>query len=150
MAPLIVLCATFTAFLVLKLLGVAPFAAWSWVIALRGAVAAMFFLTASAHWGKRRADLVRMVPPRFPRPETMVTLTGIAELVGALGLLLDAYAAPAAGGLALLLVCLFPANARAARERLTIGGRPVLPFGPRLVMQVVFLAAVLTAGFAPP
>lgn len=36
---------------------------------LRAALGIMFFLTASAHWGKRRPDLIRMVPPAFPRPE---------------------------------------------------------------------------------
>jgi uncharacterized membrane protein len=148
MAPLIVLASVFSAFLALKGVGVPPFAAWPWFIGLRGALAAMFLLTASAHWGKRRPDLIRMVPPRLPRPDLLVTFTGVAELAGAVGLLLPPLAPWAAGGLAVLLLSLFPANAHAAQENLKIGGRPVTPFGPRLVLQVVFLGAVLAAGFA--
>jgi len=37
---------------------------------LRAALGIMFFLTASAHWGKRRPDLIRMVlPSAFSRPD---------------------------------------------------------------------------------
>jgi hypothetical protein len=32
------------------------------VTAVCAALGAMFFLSASAHWGKRRPDLIRMVP----------------------------------------------------------------------------------------
>ena len=38
--------------------------------ALRPALAVMFLLTASAHWGAKRADLVRMVPPGFGSPKS--------------------------------------------------------------------------------
>jgi uncharacterized membrane protein len=71
--------------------------------ALRIALAMMFLLTASAHWGRRRADLVRMVPAAFPNPELMVTVTGLAEIAGAVGLLLPGTARWAAVGLAALL-----------------------------------------------
>ena len=51
--------------------------------------------------------------------------------------------APAAAmGLAALLVLMFPANVRAARERLTIG-RPATALRPRSLMQVAFLAALV-------
>ncbi len=62
MAPLICLI---VAFLVLRLLGFAlPWMA-DWQHALRGALGAMFLLTASGHWGRRRPDLMRMVPERM-------------------------------------------------------------------------------------
>jgi hypothetical protein len=35
----------------------------------------------------------------------------------------------------------------AARQGLTIGGSPAMPLVLRSVLQIVFLAAVLTAGF---
>jgi len=44
-----------------------------------------------------------------------------------------------------MLVCVFPANAKAAREKLTIGGRPVPPLGIRLAIQGVFLGALAVA-----
>jgi hypothetical protein len=36
---------------------------------------------------------------------------------------------------------------RAAREGLTIGGAPATPLVPRAIMQVVFIGAILAAGF---
>lgn len=56
-----------------------------WSTCLRCGPAAMFFLTASAHWGKRRADLIRMVPAAVPRPDIAVTVTGVLELLGGCG-----------------------------------------------------------------
>jgi uncharacterized membrane protein len=96
----------------------------SWIWCLRGGLALMFLLTASAHWGKQRGDLIAMVPRVFPRPDLMVSATGVLEILGAAGLLIPAVAPVAAACLALLLIALFPANIRAAREHLTIGGRP--------------------------
>ena len=147
MAPLVALV---TSFIVLRLLGAIRIKALrDWVACLRGALAVMFLLTASAHWGSRRPDLVRMVPPFFPEPELLVTLTGVAEVAGALGLLVPRLAPWAAAGLAALLLAVFPANVHAAREALTIGGTPATPLVARTVLQIVFLAAVIAAGFAP-
>lgn len=144
MLPFIVLVGSFLLLRALGLLGIRPFR--SGVTSLRWALAVMFLLTASAHFGVRRADLVRMVPPSFPEPELLVTLTGVAEIAGAVGLLVPRLAPWAAAGLALLLVAMFPANVHAARAGLTIGGAPVTALGPRAVLQVIFLAAVLLAG----
>jgi uncharacterized membrane protein len=145
MAPFIVLLTSFGALWLLGLFGVRALA--SWVTCLRGALALMFLVTASAHWGRRRPDLVRMVPPGLPNPDLLVTLTGVAEILGAIGLLVPSLAPWAAAGLALLLIAVFPANIRAAREALTIGGAPATPLVARTILQVVFLAAVLAAGF---
>jgi uncharacterized membrane protein len=133
MAPLLVLV---TVFVVLVL----PLGWWS---ALRIALAAMFLLGASAHWGKRRPDLIRMVPQAMPRPDLLVTLTGICEILGAIGLLIPQFAAFAAAGLLLLLLAIFPANIRAAREAITIGGRPATPLVKRAIIQVIFLTATV-------
>src|SRR5215831_4355329 len=114
---------------------------FGWLTALRVGLAGMFLLTASAHWGKRRPDLVRMVPKGFPRPDLLVTLTGICEILGAIGLLAPPFARWAAIGLTLLLLAVFPANVRAARERITIGGKPATPLLARSLIQVIFLIA---------
>jgi uncharacterized membrane protein len=119
----------------------------SWIVCLRAGVALMFFLTASAHWGKRRADLVRMVPAGMPAPELLVTITGWLEIAGAAGLLIPATAPAASAGLAALLIAVFPANVSAARRKLSIDGRPVPGLALRTVLQIVFIAAVLMAGF---
>lgn len=114
-----------------------------WWTALRIALAAMFLLTASAHWGKRRADLIRMVPAGLPRPDLLVTITGCFEILGAVGLLISKVAPIAAFGLTLLLIALFPANVRAARQSITIAGRPATTLPLRTVIQVLFLAATI-------
>jgi uncharacterized membrane protein len=137
-----------TATLVLRSLGAAGVAILdSWTVSLRGGLAAMFFLTASAHWGKRKPDLVRMVPRSFPRPDLIVTLTGVLELLGAIGLLLPGTAGAAAICLAALLMAMFPANVRAARNNLQIGGKAATGLPLRTLLQVVFIAALLAAGF---
>jgi uncharacterized membrane protein len=110
---------------------------------LRLALFLMFLVTASAHWGRGRPDLIRMVPPVFPYAGMLVSITGILEILGAIGLLVPATVRPAAICLAILLLALFPANVRAAREHLTILGRPTPGLVPRGAIQAVFLAALI-------
>jgi uncharacterized membrane protein len=145
MVPFLVLFATFTVLFLLGRTGSRPFS--SWVTCLRVGLALMFLVTASAHWGLRRPDLVRMVPAGFGDPALLVTLTGIAEIAGAVGLLIPRVAPWAAGGLAVLLFAVFPANVRAAAEGIAIAGTPPLPIVARAGLQAVFLVAVLAAGF---
>ncbi|GED34558.1 hypothetical protein P9761_02160 [Brevibacillus centrosporus] len=144
MVPFYVLVGTFLLFKILGLIGWTYFEGWH--TSLQGAVAVMLLLTASAHWGAKRPDLIRMVPPIFPKPGLIVTATGLLEIAGAIGILFPATSQATSIGLAVLLVAMFPANVRAARESLTIGGRPVPKLPLRIVLQVVFLAAVLLAG----
>ena len=88
-----------------------------------------------------------MVPRVFPRPDLMVSATGVFEILGGLGLVIPAVAPVAAACLVMLLIGLFPANVRAAREHLTIGGRPATALPLRALLQLVFIVAVLVAGF---
>jgi uncharacterized membrane protein len=117
--------------------------AFGWWTSLRLSLAGMYLLTASAHWGKRRPDLLRMVPPSFPRAGLLVTMTGVLEILGAIGLTLPKVAPYAALGLAFMLVAVFPANIHAARQHLTIGGRAVEATLPRTLLQIVFLTATI-------
>ena len=88
-----------------------------------------------------------MVPPAFPKPELLVTATGCFEIAGAIGLLLSATTRLAATCLALLMVAMFPANVYASRQTLSLGARPVTPLPIRTALQLVFVGAVLVAGF---
>ena len=145
MLPLIVLVILT---LLLRVIGAAGFDllnSWTWC--LRGGLALMFLFTASAHWGKRRGDLIAMVPRLFPRPDRIVSATGVFEILGAVGLLITPMVPVTAACLAVLLVALFPANIRAAREGLTIGGRPATALPLRTLLQLVFIVAVLVGGF---
>src|SRR5579872_6496746 len=111
-----------------------------WQHPLRAALGLMFLLTASAHWGKRRPSLVRMVPESIGHAEFFVTLTGIAEVAITVGLQIPRLALWAAAAAIVMLCAIFPANVKAAHERLTILDRPVASVGPRLLGQVVFIA----------
>lgn len=141
MVPFFVLVALFLLFTLLSYRQV-PGLPDEWA-ALRWALSGMFLLTASAHWGKRRPDLIRMVPPQIPYESTLVTVTGVFEILGAIGLLLPAVARWASLGLFLLLLAVFPANIHAAQKRLTIAGQPVPSLVPRTILQLVFLGATL-------
>ncbi|HEY4613927.1 MAG TPA: DoxX family membrane protein [Citricoccus sp.] len=112
-------------------------------VALRGGLAAMFLVTGASHFVGLREDLVAMVPPALPQPELLVTVTGVLELTGAVGVLLRRTSAWAAAGLAVLLVVMFPANVYAATAGLTLGGEPATALLPRTVMQLVYLAAAV-------
>ncbi|SCE71166.1 DoxX family protein [Micromonospora chokoriensis] len=148
MAPLIALLVGSA---LARLAGLAGISALDgWHPALRVGLALMFALTAVAHFdGRRRGDLIAMVPPRLPRPDLLVTATGVLELVGAIGLLVPATVRIAAAGLALLMLAMFPANVSAARRRLTLAGRPVTPLAQRTALQLVFVAAAVAISFGP-
>jgi uncharacterized membrane protein len=141
MVPLMVLIASFALLAALGHFGLPH--SYGWWTSLRLALAGMFLLTASAHWGRRRPDLIRMVPASLPHPDQLVTATGILEILGSVGLMLPVVARYAAFGLSLLLIAVFPANVHAARNRLTIGGRPVPALVPRTLIQLVFLGATV-------
>ncbi len=139
MIPVIVLVICFAGF---RIAGIwLPYFS-EWQFSLRAALGAMFVLTASAHWGRRRGDLKRMVPPAFGNAGIWVTVTGIAEIVIAIGLQIPQVAMLVAVLAAIMLGCIFPANVKAARESLTIGGRNVPGLGVRVVIQLIFLAAL--------
>ncbi|MEH1167669.1 DoxX family membrane protein [Micromonospora sp. CPCC 205539] len=148
MAPLIALVVGTALARLAGLVGVTALDGWH--PALRVGLALMFVLTGVAHFvGQRRADLIAMVPLGLPRPELLVTLTGVLELVGAVGLLVPATARWAAAGLGLLMLAMFPANVSAARRGLTLAGSPVPPLGRRTALQVAFVAAAAAISFGP-
>ena len=142
MAPLICLIVSFLFF---RFLGLEWRYFADWHFALRAALGAMFLLTASAHQGKRRADLIRMVPESMGNPGVWVTLTGIAEIVIAVGMQIRGLAPWVAIFAVVMLCCLFPANLKAAREHLTILRKPVLSAGPRFLIQLVFIGALIAS-----
>ncbi|NYI04303.1 DoxX family protein [Allostreptomyces psammosilenae] len=138
MEPLIALVAGTLGARLAGLLGVAALDGWQ--PALRVGLALMFLLTAFAHFYPRlRADLVEMVPPSLPRPELLVTVTGVLEAVGAIGVLIPATTRWAAAGLILLMIAMFPANVSAARRRVAHGNSLLR----RTALQVLFVGAAV-------
>jgi uncharacterized membrane protein len=53
---------------------------------------------------------LKIVPPFLPAPRILVQLSGAAEILGGLGLLLPSTRQAAAWGLVALLIAIFPAN----------------------------------------
>lgn len=140
MEPLIVLVVVTGVLLLIGALGVRRLRPWT--VPLRGGLAAMFVLTGVSHFVGMRGELIEMVPPWVPAPELVITVTGVLELLGAAGLLIRRTAALAAGALALLLIAMFPANVHAALAG--IASTTADHLGPRTLIQLVFLAALLT------
>jgi uncharacterized membrane protein len=145
MTPLFV--ALVGGFILFRTLGfVVPWFA-DWQHALRAALGLMFLLTASAHWGKRRPYLVRMVPASIGHAELFVTLTGIAEIGIAIGLQLPRLAPWAALGAIGMLMAIFPANIKAAREHMTILNAPVAAVLPRGLAQIFFITLLAASAW---
>lgn len=143
MAPLIVQVVAWAGLWIAGLTGMLPAAATP-VGALRFALAVMFGFTALSHFlPPTRPDLIRMVPPALPAPGLLVSLTGLLELAGAIGLLLPPLTRLAALALAALLVALFPANLHADRAGLQIAGRRATPLHYRLPLQLFWIACLL-------
>jgi uncharacterized membrane protein len=141
-APLIVMLAGWVVFRAIGPVA-GPESAATWTGALRFAFALMFAFTAATHFVTRtRADLVRMVPPWLPQPALLVTVTGVLEVLGAVGLLVPSLARVAALALMALLIAMFPANVHAARTQQTIAGRPATPLVVRLPLQLFWIAGL--------
>jgi uncharacterized membrane protein len=89
-----------------------------------------------------------IVPGWVPWPHETVIATGWAELAGAVGLWFPALRRPAAIGLALYAVAVYPANIKHAIDHVVIDG-VALGWGyhlPRLLFQPVLVWAALFAG----
>jgi uncharacterized membrane protein len=117
-----------------------------WAAATRVGLAVMFFFTAAAHFNSMRPDMIAMVPPFVPRPEFMVTFTGICEILGAIGLLVPRTRRIAALALILLLLSVLPANIYAAQAGVTLRGAPPTPMIPRIALQILFIGALWWSG----
>ncbi|OHU62617.1 hypothetical protein [Mycobacteroides chelonae] len=137
MAPLIALLVGTLLARLVGTQGLAPVSSWPAAVAV--GLAAMFTLTGIAHFvPKMRAAMIAIVPPRIPAPGFLVALTGVLELLGAIGVLIPSTRAVAAGCLGVLLVVMFPANVYAASQR----SNPLsTPLGWRTAEQLLFLAA---------
>ena len=140
MAPLIVLVAATLLARGLGQLGVS--ALRDWAAATRAGLAVMFCFTAAAHFNSMRPDMIAMVPPFVPNPGFMVTLTGVCEILGAIGLLVPMTRRLAGIALIVMLAAILPANVHAARAGVTLRGAPATPIVPRVALQGLFIGAL--------
>jgi uncharacterized membrane protein len=137
MAILVILVVSWLVFRSVGALGVAALATWQ--DSARHALAVMFFFTGSAHFNKMKHDLAQMVPKVFSDRWAVIYVTGVLELLGAVGLLLTKLRAAAGICLIALLIAMFPANVKAAREKLLLRGKPATQLWLRLAMQLLFI-----------
>ena len=88
-----------------------------------------------------------MMPPFVPAPLAMIYVSGVAELLGGVGLLVARTARMAAWGLVALLVAIFPANIWVAINGANAAGLPSSPWytWSRLPFQIVFIWWVLAS-----
>ncbi len=101
---------------------------------------AVFFVAAGVNHFRLPELYLRIMPPYLPQPLALVYLSGVAEILGGLGVLFPRTRWLAGWGLMALLVAVFPANI----YMLTSGfpGIPAWVLWLRLPFQLVFLAWV--------
>ena len=118
----------------------------SWPQAVAVGLAVMFVMTGVAHLvPAMRRDMIAIVPPRLPAAGSLVTITGVLELLGAAGLLYPPTRVAAAVCLFALMLVMFPANVYAARMP-----NPPKSMTSRLdartAEEIVFLGAAVVVG----
>ncbi|MGH6696850.1 DoxX family protein [Sphingopyxis sp.] len=114
-----------------------------WLLTLAYAYAGWAHLT-------RPAPFLAITPPWVPQPELVVAATGVAEIAGAVGLMIPATRKAAGWGLALYALCVWPANVHHALANVAIGGETLgwWYHGPRLAAQPLIIWWALWAGGA--
>ena len=100
-----------------------------------------FFAGGIAHFLLTDA-FVRIVPPYIPFPRAAVYLSGAAELLGALALLVPRTRAMAGVFLIVLTLCVTPANVYMWRHPELFPGISPVVLGARLVLQVLLIACI--------
>lgn len=118
-------------------------------------VLAVFFVVAGANHFRAPALYLGMMPPWLPWPDAMNMISGAAEILGGVGLLVPRTRRIAGWGLIAVLIVVFPANVHVALQ----GHMPGTTLSPlalrwRLPFQAVLLGTVwwgaLSRGKAAP
>ena len=106
---------------------------------------AIFFITAGSLHFLFPAPYLRIMPPVLPWPRALIGASGVAEILGGLGLLTSQWRRSAAWGLVLLLLAVFPANIYMAVAHIRFAGWPGQPWFQwlRLPFQFALIAWVL-------
>jgi uncharacterized membrane protein len=84
-----------------------------------------------------------IVPPYVPSPRTVVYVSGVFEILGAIGVLIAATRFWAGIGLFLLTICVTPANVHMWMHPEQFEGFSPTMLSLRLVIQVLLLACIL-------
>lgn len=108
-------------------------------------VAAIFYTFAGTLHFLRPAMYLKIMPPYVPWHLAMVYVSGAAEILGGIGLLVTPVRRSAALGLVALLIAVFPANLYMATNPVEAGasGLPPAALWGRLLLQPVLIWWVL-------
>lgn len=114
---------------------------------LRWVLALFYALAGWAHLD-RPEGFIAITPRWVPQPELVVALTGVAEILGAIGLLWPPVRRWAGIGLALYALCVWPANFNHAFQDITVSGVNLdwSYHAPRLAAQPVIIWLALWVG----
>jgi len=112
----------------------------NWRAVMRWLMAAFYLAAGIVHLRSPEAFLP-IVPGFVPFPRDVILATGVAELFGAVGLMIPRLRKAAGIGLALYALCVFPANIKHAVEGIVIPGLPTgwWYHAPRLALQPVLI-----------
>jgi len=116
----------------------------------RGALALFFIVAGAAHFISP-APYLAIVPTYIPWPAAMVALSGVAEILGGVGVCFRATRRAAGWWLIALLIAVFPANIHAISTGMIIGGYalPAWILWARLPFQLLFIAWVYRVCLRP-
>jgi len=101
----------------------------------------IFMIGAGINHFRSPAPYLGMMPAELPHPELLVQLSGVAEILGGLGLILPQTRRLTAWCLIALFVAIFPANLNMALNHLPLGENPVPQWAlwARLPLQLVLI-----------
>ncbi len=116
-------------------------------VSLRLAVAAPLVGSGLLHLA-RPGMFVALLPPAFPQQAWLIVVTGIPELLGAVGLFVPQTRKAAAVCLAVLMIAITPANIYIAGQ--TVSGIPMPSIPVRTTMQAIYILLLLVAGWGRP
>lgn len=104
----------------------------------------LFFIIAGTAHLIIPGPYVAIMPTYVPWPAAMVALSGVAEILGGLGVCFRATRAAAGWCLIALLVAVFPANIHAISSGMVVGEHsiPAWMLWARLPVQLLFIAWV--------
>lgn len=102
---------------------------------------ALAYLVAGVAHLRSPGGFIAITPGWVPYPATVIFLTGLAEIAGAVGLMVPRLRQAAGIGLALYALCVWPANINHAVHNIAIGGVHLgwAYHGPRLALQPVII-----------
>lgn len=116
-------------------------------IAWRLLLAIAYLIAGIAHL-RSPAGFLAITPDWVPAPELVIKLTGIAEIAGAIGLMIPRLRYAAGIGLALYALSVWPANFNHALNNIAVDGETMSWWyhGPRLLLQPVIIWLALWVG----